>query len=231
MPQERLRELLGRVLFSGDAVNQSIATLSGGETARLLLAKMMLHKPNVLIFDEPTNHLDMEAIEELAKALESYEGTLLLVSHNRYFVSRLADRIIEISYGGVKDFKGSYAEYLEKQQNDFLASQVILSKRYDQDPCSSKNPASTAYVDHKKLKSLKTQLKKKAVQAEETCHQFEQKIQELDQLMASEGFYQRTPREEQQKLTREKLQLEEQLLQAMEQWEVASLDLQKSEES
>lgn len=231
MSQEKLRDLLGRVLFSGDTVNQSIATLSGGEIARLLLAKIMLQKPNVLIFDEPTNHLDMEAIEELARALENFDGTLLLVSHNRYFVSRLANRIIEISYQGVKDFKGTYPEYLEKQAYDYLATRPVLSQRYAQETkSSSQMPSSSAYFDQKRLRSQKAQLRKKVEQAEEICHQIEKKVQEIEARMASEGFYQQTPRDEQQQLINQKLQLEEQLLEALEQWEKAGLELQKSEE-
>lgn len=220
LSQEKIRELLGRVLFSGDTVNQTIATLSGGETARLLLAKVMLQKPNILIFDEPTNHLDMEAIEELTKALEHFEGTILLVSHNRYFVSRLANRIIEISYQGVNDFKGNYTEYLEKQQKDFLSSQVKLSERYS----DSKTLISNAYSDQKKIKSQKAQLKKKIAAIEESCHKLEQHIKEIDHRMASEGFYQTTPREEQLNLANLKNQLEEQLVEAMEQWEKLSLE-------
>jgi ATPase subunit of ABC transporter with duplicated ATPase domains len=232
IPQERLRDLLGRVLFSGDVVNQSIHTLSGGETARLLLAKIMLQKPNVLIFDEPTNHLDMEAIEELTRAIENFEGTLLLVSHNRYFVSRLANRIIEISYQGVKDFRGSYPEYLEKQANDYLAYRPLLSQRYAGDTSSSKQVSSTTtYTDQKRMKSQKAQLKRKVDQAEELCHQLEKKIQDIDNLLGADGFYQHTPREEQQQLVNQKLQLEEQLLVAMEQWEKVSLDFLKSEEN
>lgn len=229
IPQERLRDFLGRVLFSGDVVNQSINTLSGGETARLILAKMMLQKPNILIFDEPTNHLDMEAIEELAKALENFEGTLLFVSHNRYFVSRLANRVIEISYQGVKDFKGTYPEYLEKQENDFLSSQLPMSQRYSHEVMNA-NSSNQTYHNQKRLKSQLAQLRKKAAQAEESCHQIEKKIQDLDVCMASEGFYERTSREEQQRLSKEKLQLENQLLKALEQWEKANLDLQNGEE-
>ncbi len=230
IPQEKLRDLLGRVLFSGDTVNQSIQTLSGGETARLILAKMMMQKPNVLVFDEPTNHLDMEAIEELSKALENFDGTLLLVSHNRYFVSRLANRIIEISYQGVKDFKGTYSEYLEKQAIDYLATRPILSQRYAHDAVASKQtPSSTTYSDQKRLKNQKAQLRKKVEQAEEACHQLEKKIYLLETRMASEGFYQQTTRDEQLRLVNEKNQMEEQLLEAMEQWEKAGLELQNSE--
>jgi ATPase subunit of ABC transporter with duplicated ATPase domains len=231
IPQERLRDLLGYVLFSGERVHQSISTLSGGETARLLLAKMMLQRPNVLIFDEPTNHLDMEAIEELARALENFEGTLLLVSHNRYFVSRLANRMIEISYQGVKDFKGTYVEYLERQENDYLTSSLPLSQRYSHEIVASRPPSQSIYSEQKKLKNQIAQLRRKVTQAEESCHQLEKKIQELDMRMAAEGFYQRTSREEQQQLVHEKFQLENQLLEAMEQWEKASLDLQAGEEA
>lgn len=232
IPQEKLRDVLGRVLFSGDTVNQLIKTLSGGETARLILAKIMLQKPNVLIFDEPTNHLDMEAIEELAKALENFEGTLLLVSHNRYFVSRLAGRIIEISYQGVRDFKGTYAEYLQRQEHDFLASKLPLSQRHSHETATSKPlPVNTTYSDQKRLKSQLAQLRKKVTQAEENCHQLEKKIQALDTRMASEGFYQNTSREEQQKIAKEKIELENQLFEAMECWEKASLDLQAGEDA
>ena len=229
IPQERLRDVLGRVLFSGETANQFVHTLSGGETARLLLAKIMLQKPNVLIFDEPTNHLDIEAIEELVKALQNFDGTLLLVSHNRYFVSRLANRIIEISYQGVKDFKGTYPEYLEKQENDFLATILPLSQRYSQEKGTSKSASHQAYQDQKRLKSQLSQLKKKVVQAEENCHQLEKKIEKIDALMAAEGFYQQSSREEQQRLAKEKNLLEEQLLMAMEEWEKASVDLQAGE--
>lgn len=230
MSQEQLRQILGRVLFSGDTVLQSVTTLSGGETARLLLAKMMLQKPNVLVFDEPTNHLDMEAIEALAEAIENFEGTLLIVSHNRYFVSRIANHIIEISYEGVKNFKGSYEEYLEKQQKDLISrAQLTMSQRYEYD-ASTKKEVSTTYVDQKRLKSQKAQLRKKVTQAEEHCHELEKKINDIAARMAAEGFYQNTPREEQLRLTQQKQQLEDELLAAMEQWEIAGLELQKSEE-
>lgn len=228
--QEQLRDLLGRVLFSGDTVHQSVSTLSGGETARLLIAKMMLLQPNILIFDEPTNHLDMEAIDELARSLESYEGTLLFVSHNRYFVSRIANRIIEISNLGVKDFKGTYQEYLDKQEKDHLSTQLILSRRYVNESPIVKGDAPSSYTDQKKLKSQKAQLKKKTSHAEDECHRLEKKIGEIDALFASEEFYQNRSLEEQQRLAQQKLELEASLLEAMEAWEKAGLELQQAEE-
>nr|WP_243899603.1 ABC-F family ATPase [Shewanella algae] len=109
---QAVRSVLGRMLFSADDIKKSVKVLSGGEQGRMLFGKLMLQKPNILVMDEPTNHLDMESIESLNNALELYEGTLLFVSHDRAFVSSLANRIIEISADGVSDFKGSYDEFL-----------------------------------------------------------------------------------------------------------------------
>jgi ATPase subunit of ABC transporter with duplicated ATPase domains len=229
--QEQLRGILGRVLFSGDKVNQSVNTLSGGETARLILAKLMMQKPNILIFDEPTNHLDMEAIDELTHALQQFDGTVLFVSHNRYFVSQLANRILEINHRGIKDFKCSYKEYLEKQEIDHLSSSISLKQRYTPEAAKEelKFRQTISYEDQKKWRTIKAQLKKKIIQAEETCDQLEQKIKELEDLMASEGFYQTGIREEQQTIMNQKKDLEGQLAAAMEKWEIAELELQESE--
>jgi ATPase subunit of ABC transporter with duplicated ATPase domains len=111
-----VRGTLGRLLFSGDEIRKSVKVLSGGEKGRMTYGKLMLTKPNVLLLDEPTNHMDMETIESLQIALEKYPGTLLFVSHDREFVSGLANRIIEIKAGGtIVDFKGTYDEYLKAQ--------------------------------------------------------------------------------------------------------------------
>ncbi|MCE9788051.1 ABC-F family ATPase [Shewanella chilikensis] len=109
---QAVRSVLGRMLFSADDIKKSVKVLSGGEQGRMLFGKLMLQKPNILVMDEPTNHLDMESIESLNNALELYEGTLLFVSHDRAFVSSLANRIIEISSERVTDFKGTYDEFL-----------------------------------------------------------------------------------------------------------------------
>lgn len=113
--EQLVRSSLGRMLFSGEDTKKSVKALSGGEKVRLLLARFTLQNPNVLLLDEPTNHLDMESIEALNTALETYEGTLIFVSHDRQFVSSVANRIIEITPTEVKDFAGSYDLYLEKQ--------------------------------------------------------------------------------------------------------------------
>src|SRR5690606_37254718 len=116
-PQEGtafVRGRLGRVLFSGEDVETSAVALSGGEAARLIFCRMMVERPNVLLLEEPTNHLDLEAIEALVEALEAFEGTLLFVSHDRWFVSELATRVVELTPDGLNDFKGTFQEYLDR---------------------------------------------------------------------------------------------------------------------
>ncbi len=109
---QSVRGYLGRMLFSSDDIKKSVKVLSGGEKGRMLFGKLIMQKPNILVMDEPTNHMDMESIESLNNALELYEGTLIFVSHDRAFVSSIANRIIEVSKDSINDFKGSYDEFL-----------------------------------------------------------------------------------------------------------------------
>jgi ATPase subunit of ABC transporter with duplicated ATPase domains len=113
--EQLLRATLGRMLFSRDDSEKSVKVVSGGEEGRLLFAKLILQKPNVLVMDEPTNHLDMETIEALNLALENYPGTLIFISHDREFVGSLATRIIELTPEGINDFAGTYDEYLRAE--------------------------------------------------------------------------------------------------------------------
>ncbi|GEA52028.1 ABC-F family ATPase [Vibrio inusitatus NBRC 102082] len=110
--EQVVRSFLGRMLFGQDDIKKSVKVLSGGEQGRMLLGKIMMHKPNILLMDEPTNHMDMESIESLNLALENYKGTLFFVSHDRVFVDSLATRILEIKDGKINDFRGTYAELL-----------------------------------------------------------------------------------------------------------------------
>jgi len=113
--EQAVRSVLGRLLFSQDDIRKKVKVLSGGEKGRMLFGKLMMEKPNILVMDEPTNHLDMESIESLNMALELYQGTLLFVSHDREFVSSLANRIVEITPGKVIDFSGNYEDYLRSR--------------------------------------------------------------------------------------------------------------------
>ncbi len=127
-----MRGNLGLVLFSGDDVKKPVGSLSGGEAARLVFCKLSVTKPNVLVLDEPTNHLDLEAIEALVEGLKAYDGTLIFVSHDRWFVSQLADRIFEISPRGINDFRGTYEEYLERLGDDHLDAEAVLRMKREQ---------------------------------------------------------------------------------------------------
>jgi len=129
-PQEGtgfVRGKLAEVLFGKDDVEKKIGALSGGEATRLIFAQIGVKNPNVLILDEPTNHLDLEGINALANGLNSYEGTIIFVSHDRWFVSELATRVIEIHTNGIEDFRGSYSEYIARF-HDHLDNEAVLER-------------------------------------------------------------------------------------------------------
>ena len=115
-----VRGQMGKALFTGDDAAKRVGDLSGGEAARLVFCRLAIQRPNVLLLDEPTNHLDLESIEALVEGLRSYEGTLVFVSHDRWLVSRLADRIVEISTERIRDFRGSYDDYVQDCGDDRL---------------------------------------------------------------------------------------------------------------
>lgn len=218
--QENLRNILGQVLFSGDDAKKSVKSLSGGEAARLILAKMMLLKHNVLIFDEPTNHLDIEATEALLQSLENYPGTVLIVSHNRHFVSRIANRIMEITHDAITDFKGTFEEYLEKREIDFLSTEKIKSE-----PVREKD-SSLNYSNQKKAQRQLEQLQKKAFAAEEKCHMVEKELTELDAVLAGDGFYQNATKDELNRILSQKTILEASLHISLDEWEKYHQELQ-----
>ncbi|CAG7648906.1 putative ABC transporter ATP-binding protein YbiT [Paenibacillus solanacearum] len=116
MEEARIRTVLGNFLFSGEDVFKKVSSLSGGEKARVALAKLMLQKANVLILDEPTNHLDLYSKEVLESALIDYEGTLLFISHDRYFLNKMAESMLELSPEGITGYLGNYDDYVEKKQ-------------------------------------------------------------------------------------------------------------------
>lgn len=124
----KIRNSLGQVLFQKEEVEKDVLHISGGEAARLMMAKIMLEQPNVIILDEPTNHLDVEGVEALIQALCQYEGTLIFVSHDRHFVSRIANRIIALTESGFKDYQGSYLEFLKYCGDDYLSKQFLAKQ-------------------------------------------------------------------------------------------------------
>ncbi len=119
-PVENVRSVLGKLLFSGEAGLKKTETLSGGEAARLLLAKLILLKNNVVVLDEPTNHLDVESIDALREALIAFKGTVLVTSHDRHFVSQIGTRVLELSAKGPRLFNGTYEEFLQRYGTEYL---------------------------------------------------------------------------------------------------------------
>ena len=165
----KLRNLLGAFLFRGDDIFKKVSVLSGGEKNRVALLKLLLKPVNLLILDEPTNHLDINSKDILLEALQDYSGTLLFVSHDRYFIENLANRVIEISERGIRDYPGDYAYYLWKRDNsdsDSLKSVRIKSM-------TEENSASSVKADREKAKIIKRERKKLENKEDDLLHAIE----------------------------------------------------------
>ena len=150
----RVRDILGAFLFSGEAAEKKVKVLSGGERNRLALAKLLLHPSNVLIMDEPTNHLDIQSKEILKNALNSYEGTLILVSHDREFLSGLAQKIVEFKDGEVKEFLGGIDDYLAYRKAANMREIEKVEKVVDEVVTNS----NSNFEEDKELKKLKNKI-------------------------------------------------------------------------
>lgn len=226
---QMLRDALGRSLFSGDDVLKKISTLSGGEKARLVLSRMMLQRRNILIFDEPTNHLDMEAIDTLVEALVEYSGTLLFVSHNAYFVNKLAGRIIEIQPHGVRDFRGTYAEYLATHQVDYLSKETKTRVlQVAQEGSQRSAEASVDFDERRKARNRRNQLKRDVESLEKESEKLETEVAKLDTVMAEDSFYAREAADV-KKIVQQKNNLEAKLHEVVTRWEAAVRELDEVE--
>jgi ATP-binding cassette subfamily F protein 3 len=115
MAEESVRTILGAFLFSGDDAEKKVKVLSGGEKSRLILAKLLINPPNFLLLDEPTTHLDVDAVDALVRALKNYEGTIVFISHDIYFVTSVANNVFEVKNGRIRKFPGTFDYYLEKR--------------------------------------------------------------------------------------------------------------------
>nr|XP_061812122.1 probable ATP-binding protein YbiT [Nerophis lumbriciformis] len=229
-----VRGRLGMVLFSGDEVEKKVGSVSGGESARLIFARLGVQEPNVLVLDEPTNHLDLEAIEALVKGLREFEGTLLLVSHDRWFVSQLAERIVEISANGLQDFRGSYDEYVERCGDDHLdAEQVVLKAKRDKRRTKGDSRGGNAKLDDKGLQKEHRKLTRQRDQATAEIERAEARVGEINELFCNPGFFDKTPAPETRRLEAEQKKLSGRIEELMKKWEqlegeLAELDEQRS---
>jgi ATPase subunit of ABC transporter with duplicated ATPase domains len=218
-----VRGTLGRVLFSGEDAYKRVSSLSGGEAARLVFGRIMAEHPNVLVLDEPTNHLDLEAIDALVKALKTYEGTLLFVSHDRRFVSDVATRILEITPEGPRDFPGTYEEYLARCGDDHLdAESVVLRAKRERsanEPAAPGAPATLSWEEQKKKRNRAQQLPAKRDRAMAAVEAAEKRLADIHTLYASDGFFEKTPKPQLDALVAEEAALGPRILELMAEWE------------
>lgn len=188
------RSLLGAFLFSGDDVDKKIKILSGGEKARVALAKTIVSKANFLLLDEPTNHLDIHSVELLVESLNKYEGTIILVSHDRYFISKAANKIWEIVDGEIKEFKGTYAEWVEWKERMASRTQTVNKKeekKKEVAPAAEKRLVK-AEVNAPINKEAKKELQKQQrlfQQHEESLAQLKEERKKLESALGSSEIY------------------------------------------
>ena len=217
--QKKVRDILGCFLFSGDAVNKKIKVLSGGEKSRVALAKILLQASNLLIMDEPTNHLDMRSKEMLIDSLENYDGTLLLVSHDRYFLDSLVNKVIEIKNGSMQLYLDTYAEYLEKAEKA-LEAEKLQEAAARQKPQAAAPKSSTKSEESKKSTPAKKD-RRKIEEIEQKINRLEQQKEKLEAIMANEDFYKKS-QEETTKTLDSYHALSSELNQLFAEWEKAS---------
>ncbi len=192
--QNEIRSILARFLFTADDVEKKVSSLSGGEKARLTFAKMMLEKLNLLILDEPTNHLDAQSREVLEDALSEYDGTILAVSHDRYFIKKLATRIMELYPGGYFDYTGGYEDFCEYVKNH--PRDAKTGERGE----DSKKDNKSEYIKGKEEKSIKRKNQKQLSDTENEILKIEERLSEIEKLMqenasdyiAAAKFYEET---------------------------------------
>jgi ATP-binding cassette, subfamily F, member 3 len=190
-PEKEIRTVLGNFLFSGDDVLKIVSTLSGGEKARLALAKLMLQQSNFLILDEPTNHLDLDSKEVLENALIDYPGTILFVSHDRYFINRIATKVIELDRTGATEYLGDYDYYLEKklEQEELKALAEQAAKATGSVTDSSKQDKNSYHQD-KVAKKAERQRKRRMEEVEATIEQLELEVAEYEELLCDPEVFQ-----------------------------------------
>ena len=219
MEQSDVRGALGMFLFTGDDVFQPIKTLSGGEKGRVALTALMLRKDNLLLLDEPTNHLDMDSREVLEDALSGFSGTIITVSHDRYFINRIADRILEMRPDGVTEYMGNYDDYIEKKNRP--VEQIEVAGK-------TKTELEKEKRREKMSKQALRQLKVRAQEAERAVGLKEQEIADFEAQLADSSLYTDAKKAAQVNIAYQKAQ--EDLLKLYEAWEAAEAALQAEED-
>ncbi|RXZ81507.1 ABC transporter ATP-binding protein [Paenibacillaceae bacterium] len=220
LEEVRIRTVLGSFLFSGEDVKKKISLLSGGEKARVSLAKLMLLQANVLILDEPTNHLDLFSKEMLESALMDYDGTLLFISHDRYFLNKMAERIVELTSSGVYHFLGNYDAMLEKKLETFELEQQEkegAAQKARKTDLPTETSRSSTYEVEKQAKKEERARQRQLEQLEKHIAEVEEEIAALELALTDPEVYQnyQLVQEKQSRIDQLKTDLE----QSLETWE------------
>ena len=241
---EQVRGLLGRFLFSGDDAFKTVGVLSGGEKARVALAKMLALPPNLLLLDEPTSHLDIQAREALEEALSEYDGSIVMISHDREFLERLTNRVVEVGGGRARNYPGLYSEYLDKKEEEAAraadAERKAASNAATDEPSSTpagggtrraadrreekRREAEARNRRHRKTKPLRREFEK----LESEIASLERKSHDLERKLADPEFYE--SQAEFGDVFRSFQELKAEIASKTQRWEEIGLELEKLEE-
>lgn len=218
-PEKEIRTILGNFLFTGDDVLKPVSSLSGGQKARLALAKLMMQKSNLLILDEPTNHLDLNSKEILENALIDYPGTLLFVSHDRYFINRVTTTVVELSTEGAQEYLGDYDYYVEKKNEMIERAEFEQQEQQENQAPVQKTVAQEKlnYLEEKERKQLERQRTRKIEELEQNIVEFEEEIATLEDQLCLPEIY--ADYEKASEITTKKQTLQEQIEACMAEWE------------
>ncbi|MCW9706007.1 ABC-F family ATP-binding cassette domain-containing protein [Fodinibius salsisoli] len=227
--ETRLRTILGCFLFQGDDVFKKVAVLSGGEKSRLALARMLLMPANFLIFDEPTNHLDMKSKDILQQALNQYEGTFMIVSHDRDFLDPIVDKVLEVRPNETNTFLGNVSYYLQKvEEREELAGQTQQNGQQEDSGLSRKEERRLeAQKRQQKYQALKP-LKKKIDPLEDKIETMESRKAEIEERMAQPDFY--DDEEQVKEISMEYDKLKAGLVEVYAEWEELAMEMSEIEE-
>lgn len=189
--EQKIRTTLGNFLFTGEEVLKTIDTLSGGEKARTALAKLMLQEANFLILDEPTNHLDLDSKEVLEAALSRFKGTILFVSHDRYFINKIADHIFEMTTEGITSYLGDYDYYIEKKTEEEKIKKLEAEPEVKETPT---NQGNLSFQQQKQLQREERKRKREVDKIEQDIEELEEAIADLETEMADPDIVQQHQR-------------------------------------
>lgn len=211
LTQTEVRNMLGAFLFENEDVFKRISSLSGGERARVAILKLILSQSNFLLLDEPTNHLDIDSKEVLEEALVNYTGTIFTISHDRYFLNKVVDKILVLDENGVTEYLGNYDYYIEKKR------QLSEMNKEENTETKTKTQLKEEKRKEKEQREIERRSKNKIKKLEDDIEQTEKKIAGLDMMLCQEEIYSNP--EKSKEVNLEKSELEDKLSSLYEKWE------------